>query len=163
VPVEVELDPNEVVARRDRVIEAAVEEALRERVARRVADAMSSDPLVVAPEDTIGEIAERMSDFDAGAALVAEYGRLIGILTSRDMLRALAGRVHSSEARARQWMTADPITVSAATTLEAARILMTEHHVHHLPVVEGERPVGLVSLRDVVRSVSVPLEIGLGF
>jgi sulfide:quinone oxidoreductase len=163
IPVDVELDPNETVARRDRVIEAAVEEALRERVAARVADVMSSDPLVVAPEDTIGEVAERMSDVEAGSALVAEYGRLIGILTSRDMLRALAGRVHSSEARARQWMTADPITVSASTTLEAARILMTEHHVHHLPVVEGERPVGVVSLRDAVRRQTAPEGIGLGF
>lgn len=163
VAVDVELDPTDVVARRDRVIEAAVDEVLRERGVAHVGDVMSSDPIVVAPEDTLGEIAERMADADAGPALVAEYGRLIGILTSRDMLLALAGRVHSSEARARQWMTADPITVSATTTLEAARILMTEHHVHHLPVVEGERAVGLVSLRNVVRSRSVPLEIGLGF
>jgi len=163
VPVDVELDPNDIVARRDRLIGAAVEEALRERGLARVADVMSSDPIVVAPEDTLGEVAERMSDVDAGSALVAEYGRLIGILTSRDMLRALAARVHSSEARARQWMTADPITVSASTTLEAAKILMTEHDVHHLPVVEGEHAVGMVSLRDAVRSESVPMGIGLGF
>ena len=76
--------------------------------------------LVVAPEDTLGEVAEKMRARDVGSALVADYGRLIGILTSRDMLRALAGRVHSSEARVRQWMTAEPITVSATTTLEAA-------------------------------------------
>lgn len=163
VPVDVELDPNDVVARRDRLVEAAVDEALRERGVARVADVMSGDLLVVAPEDTLGEIAERMSDADAGPALVADYGRLIGILTSRDMLRALAARVHSSEARARQWMTADPITVSASTTLEAAKILMTEHHVHHLPVVEGEHAVGMVSLRDAVRSESVRIGIGLGF
>jgi sulfide:quinone oxidoreductase len=163
VSVDLELDPNDVVARRERVIEAAVDEALGDRDVAHVGDVMSSDLLVVAPEDTLGEIAERMSDADAGPALVAEYGRLIGILTSRDMLLALAARVHPSEARARQWMTADPITVSATTTLEAAKFLMTEHHVHHLPVVEGEHAVGLVSLRDAVRSRSVPIEIGLGF
>lgn len=163
VAVNVELDPNDVGVRRERVIEAAIDEALRERGVAQVGDVMSSNPLVVAPEDTLGEIAERMSDADKGPALVAEYGRLIGILTSRDMLLAVAARVHSSEARARQWMTADPITVSATTTIEAAKLLMTEHHVHHLPVVEGEHAVGLVSLRDAVRSQSVPLEIGLGF
>ena len=113
---------------------------------------MTGDPLVVAPEDTIGEVAERMSFLDVGAALVAEYGRLIGILTSRDMLRALAGRVHSSEARVRQWMTADPIVVSPTTTVEAARILMVEHDIHHLPVVEGERPVGMIGMRDAVQT-----------
>jgi CBS domain-containing protein len=115
---------------------------------------MSADPLVVAPEDTLGEVAEKMRGRDVGSALVAEYGRLIGILTSRDMLNVLAGRVHSSEARVRQWMTAEPIAVSVETTLDAAAILMTEHHIHHLPVVEGERPVGMIGMRDVVRSAA---------
>ena len=163
VPVEVELDVAPEEARRDRVIAAAVEEALHERTTARVGEVMASDPLVVAPEDTIGEIAERMSELDVGVALVAQYGRLIGILTARDMLRALAGRVHSSEARAREWMTADPIVVKSETPVEAARILMVEHHVHHLPVVDGERPVGALAMRDVVRGSPIPVEVGLGF
>ncbi len=162
VQVEVELDPEMVGRRRDDLIEAAVEHALLEPGAGRVGDVMSSDVLVVAPEDTLGEVAERMSERDVGSAVVAEYGRLIGILTSRDMLRALAARVHSSEARVRQWMTAEPITVSAATALEAAAILMTEHRIHHLPVVEGERPVGMVGMRDVARSTSPRSLSGLG-
>ena len=144
VPVDVPLDASETVERRDRVVEAAVEDALRGQTAARVAEVMSADPLVVAPEDTLGEVAERLSDLDVGSALVAEYGRLIGIITPRDLLHAIAGRVHPSEARVRQWMTADPITVSRTTPLEAARILMTEHHVHHLPVVDGEQPVGVL-------------------
>ena len=162
VPVEVELEETGVEQRSDRLVLEAVEEALHDRAVARVGDVMTGEPLVVAPEDTIGEVAERMSFLDVGAALVAEYGRLIGILTSRDMLRALAGRVHSSEARARQWMTADPIVVSPATTVEAARILMVEHHIHHLPVVDGERPVGSIGMRDVVRAEPVPMKLGLG-
>ena len=163
VPVEVELEPDAEERRRDRVIATAVEEALRDRATARVGDVMAAEPLVVAPEDTIGEIAERMSQLDVGMALVAQYGRLIGILTARDMLRVLAGRVHSSEARAREWMTAEPIVVTAETPVEAARVLMVEHHVHHLPVVEGERAVGAVEMRDVVAASTVPTEIGLGF
>jgi sulfide:quinone oxidoreductase len=162
VPVEVELEQTGVEQRSDRLVLEAVEEALHDRAVARVGDVMTGDPLVVAPEDTIGEVAERMSFLDVGAALVAEYGRLIGILTSRDMLRALAGRVHSSEARVRQWMTADPIVVSPATTLEAARIVMVEHHIHHLPVVDGERAVGSIGMRDVVRAEAVPMKLGLG-
>ena len=161
VRVEVELDADRVEQRRDRVIAAAVEDVLHERALARVGDLMTSDPLVVAPEDTIGEVAERMASLDVGTALVGEYGRLIGILTSRDMLRALAGRVHSSEARVRQWMTADPIVVSATTSVDAARILMVEHHIHHLPVVEGERPVGTIGMRDVVRMEHVPRGLGV--
>jgi CBS domain-containing protein len=123
---------------------------------------MEREPLLVAPEDTLGEIAERMSELDRGSALVVEFGRLIGILTSRDMLRALAGRVHSSEARARQWMTADPISVNADDTLEAAKVMMAAHRIHHLPVVEDERAVGMVGLRDVVQREIIPMAIGLG-
>jgi CBS domain-containing protein len=101
---------------------------------------------------------------DTGSALVAEYGRLIGILTSRDMLRAAGNRVHPSEARARQWMTAEPISVSPSTAVEAAKVLMLEHHVHHLAVVEGDRPVGMVGMRDVVDAAApIATGIGLGF
>ena len=162
--VEVELDPVAAEYRRDRVLEAALEEALGESGAGTIGAVMTADPLVVAPEDTLGEVAEKMCDRDVGSALVADYGRLIGILTARDMLRALAGRVHSSEARVREWMTAEPIVVAPETALEAAAILMTEHHIHHLPVVDGERPVGMVGMREVVRSAA-PFGTGirLGF
>ncbi len=165
VAVEVELDVDTLGSRRDRLLAAAVDDAMRQTGGATVGQVMSADPLVVAPEDTLGEVAEKMRARDVGSVLVAHYGRLIGVLTSRDMLRVLAGRVHSSEARVREWMTVEPITVSVNTTLEAAALLMTEHHIHHLPVVEGERPVGMVGMRDVVRSASSESlgGIGLGF
>jgi CBS domain-containing protein len=59
-------------------------------------------------------------------------------------------------------MTADPIVVSAQTTVDAARILMVQHDIHHLPVAEGERPVGMIGMRDVVRAEPVPMKLGLG-
>ena len=160
VPVDVELDATKVQGLA----------ALRLEVARdaegegsaTVADVMSSDPLVVAPEDTLGEVAEKMRAGDLGSALVADYGRLIGILTSRDLLRAFAGRVHPSEARVREWMTAEPVTVSAATPIEAAVTLMTEYGFHHLPVVDDERPVGMVGLRQATRQARGRTGIGLG-
>jgi CBS domain-containing protein len=104
-----------------------------------------------------------MRERDLGSALVADYGRLIGILTSRDLLRAFAGRVHPSEARVREWMTAEPVTVSAATPIEAAVTLMTEYGFHHLPVVEDERPVGMLGLRQAARQTHARTRIGLGF
>jgi sulfide:quinone oxidoreductase len=161
VPVEVELDATKVQGLA----------ALRLEVARdaegeggaTVGDVMSTDPLVVAPEDTLGEVAERMRAGDLGSALVADYGRLIGILTSRDLLRAFAGRVHPSEARVREWMTAEPVSVSADTPIEAAVTLMTEYGFHHLPVVEDERPTGMLGLRQAARQARGRVGIGLGF
>jgi CBS domain-containing protein len=128
-----------------------------------VADAMSTEPLVVAPEDTLGEVAEKMRAGDIGSALVADYGRLIGILTSRDLLRAFAGRVHPSEARVREWMTAEPVAVSAETPIEAAVTLMSEYGFHHLPVVDDERPTGMVGLRQAARQARGRTGIGFGF
>ena len=128
-----------------------------------VAAAMSPDPLVVAPEDTLGEVAEQMQRRDVGSAAVAEYGRLIGVLTSRDLLQAFAARVHSSEARVRAWMTAQPFTVTPATTLAAAVLLMTEHGFHHLPVVEGTHVVGMLGLRQAASRAPRKTGIGLGF
>ena len=150
----------------DRLIAEAVDAAIADDTSLRVADVMTTTPLIVAPEDTIGEVAEGMRREDVGSALVAEYGRLIGIMTSRDMLNALAGRVHSSEARVRQWMTADPVTVTPTTTLQAASYLMSSHGFHHLPVVAGEQPIGTVGMRDVLAQAHLadaPIGIGLGF
>jgi len=159
VGVELDLDPAE--HRRDRLLGSALADVASDSD-ETVADVMAADPLVVAPEDTLGEIAEAMARRDVGSALVAEYGQLIGILTSRDLLQALAGRIHSSDARARQWMTVDPITVSPTTALDTAAHLMKELHIHHLPVVEDGRIVGTVGLRDVVRS-RFGAGVGLGF
>lgn len=117
-----------------------------------VGEVMSVEPLVVAPEDTLGEIAEKMRVSDVGSAAVADYGRLIGILTSRDLLRAVAGRAHPSEARARNWMTAEPVTVSPDAPVEVAVTLMTEYGIHHVPVVEAGRPVGMLGLRQAARA-----------
>ena len=130
---------------------------------RSVGEVMSVEPLVVAPEDTLGEIAEKMRARDVGSAAVADYGRLIGILTSRDMLHAFAGRAHPSEARAREWMTAEPVTVSSDAPVEAAVTLMTEYGIHHLPVVEADRPVGMLGLREAARAARRGSSVGLGF
>ena len=110
---------------------------------------MTSDVLTVAPEDTLGEAAQKMVDRGVGSAIVSDYGRLIGILTERDVLRAVADRVHSSEARVRDWMTANPVTASAGMSASDAARTMLDNGFRHLPVVEDDRAVGIVSIRDV--------------
>ena len=116
-----------------------------------VGEMMATDVLSVAPEDTIGEAAQKMVDRGVGAAVVLDYGRLIGIFTERDLMRAVADRVHSSEARVREWMTGEPITISPETSAEEAAQTMLDNGFRHLPVVEGERAVGILSIRDVAR------------
>src|SRR6266542_2409806 len=112
-------------------------------------DIMTEDLLTVAPEDTLGEVATRMVERNVGSVVVFDFGRLIGVLTERDIMRAVAARTHSSDARVREWMTADPITATGDMSIEDAAKTMSEHGFRHLPVVEGDRAVGIVSIRDV--------------
>jgi CBS domain-containing protein len=124
-----------------------------------IADVMRPDFIEVAPEDTLGEVAERMTAKNVGAVVVKDYGRLIGILTERDMLKAMAARVHTSEARVRQWMTEDPITASAEMDVEKAARVMLDNGFRHLPVMnESGQVTGVVSLRRVVAATQSAAE-----
>jgi CBS domain-containing protein len=116
-------------------------------------DMMARAFVTAAPEDTLGELAEQLAEADAGSALVLEYGRLTGILTSRDIVRAVASRVHPSEARVREWMSAAPVTGTRELPIDCAAWLMLEGGFHHLPVIENDRPVGVVGLRSVVSAL----------
>jgi sulfide:quinone oxidoreductase len=135
-------------------------------VPRTVAAVMRRDPLLVTAETRLDDVVRTMRRRDDGSVLVVDDGELlVGILTARDVLRAVASDVSPSQAPVGQWMTAQPVAVEPPTTLDAAEALMTEYGVHHLPVVEDGRPVGMVGLRDVTRARRHPerLSVGLGF
>jgi CBS domain-containing protein len=119
---------------------------------KSLGDVLVREIVSVAPEDTLGEAAERMAEQGVGSSVVLDAGRLIGILTERDLLRAVAGRVHTSEARVREWMTEDPVTAAASTSAEEAVRTMLDRGFRHLPVIEGGRTVGVVSLRELMRA-----------
>jgi len=121
-----------------------------------LADVMRPELIEAAPEDTLGEVAERMTAVNVGAVVVKDFGRLIGILTERDLLKAMAARVHTSEARVRQWMTPEPITAAHDMDVEEAARVMLENGFRHLPVIdEGGQVTGVVSLRRVVAATNV--------
>ena len=113
-----------------------------------VADLMVKDVLTVDPSDTIGEAAEKMNAANVGAVVVVEdFARIVGIVTERDILRAVAQRARAAEARVRQWMTESVITIEPETTVEDAAKMMFERNFRHLPVTKDGRLLGIVSLR----------------
>ena len=117
----------------------------------KLAEIMTSDVLKVDPSDTIGETAQQMVELGVSSAVVSDYGRLIGIVTERDLTRAVAGRVHSSEARVREWMTSEPVTLTRDASPEEAAKVMLDNGFRHIPIVDGEQIVGIVSIGDVAR------------
>lgn len=113
---------------------------------------MSRNLLTVSPDVSLREVAERMVSRDVGAALVTQGERLVGILTERDVLRAVARGTPESTAVA-DLMTSDPETMEPDESTEHAAVLMIHGGFRHLPVVEGEEVVGMLSIRDLMRVV----------
>ena len=111
---------------------------------------MSRELLTVEAELPLAEVAERMCAKNVGAALVLEGERLAGILTEHDVLRAVARGIRD-DALVTDWMTAGPETIEPDESTTHAATLMIHGGFRHLPVVEGERVVGMLSIRDLMR------------
>ena len=113
---------------------------------------MSRDLLTVGAGDALKEVAQRMVDRDVGAVLVMEGKDLVGILTERDVLRAVAAGVQD-ETVVSDHMTRDPDTMSPDDTTQHAAVLMIHGGFRHMPLVEGDEVVGMLSIRDLMRVV----------
>jgi CBS domain-containing protein len=114
---------------------------------------MSRDLLAVDTGVSIADVARRMVERNVGAVLVlGEDERLAGILTERDLMRAVARGVRD-EALVGDCMTRDPETIAPDESTDHAAVLMIHGGFRHLPVVEGEAVVGMISIRDLVALV----------
>ena len=117
-----------------------------------VENIMSRALLTVETTATLTEAAREMHSHSVGAVLVLAGERLEGILTERDVLRAVAtGQVEGTHVAA--WMTRDPETVGLDDSSGHAASLMIHGGFRHLPVVDGGEPVGILSIRDLMRLV----------
>lgn len=113
----------------------------------------------VAPNATILDALAVMAEHDIGAVLVIEDGRLLGIFSERDYARkvVLKGLV-SRDVQVTQLMTPRPRTVSPSSTVEEVMNMMTENRFRHLPVVENDQLVGIVTIGDMVKSMVLQQE-----
>src|SRR5262245_14204283 len=119
-----------------------------------IREIMSADLVTVSPGSTVAEAATVMGGHHVGSALVMEGDELIGIFTERDILRALSQDFDAPTHHVSQWMTRDPVTVGPDSSADEALQLMLDGNFRHLPVCEGSRAVGVVSLRDVSRTAT---------
>ncbi len=108
----------------------------------------------IAPDATVYAALELMAEKDIGALLVLEEDNLVGVISERDYARkvVLKGRF-SKDTRVREIMTEDVVYVSPERTIEECMALMTAKRVRHLPVLEGGRLIGIISIGDVVKAV----------
>ena len=107
--------------------------------------------LSVEPETSLGDVAKRMRIEDADSVAVMSSGRLQGIITERDLVRAIADGVNPQQAKADVIMTADPATVTADEDVDVVAVKMMRLGIRHLPVLDEDgKPVGMISARDLV-------------
>lgn len=105
----------------------------------------------VSPTSTVYDAIALMADKNIGALLVMEGQRLVGMFTERDYTRKVILRGKSSKSTAvREIVSAPVISVDPCSTVEDCMRLMTEHRIRHLPVLDNERVVGIVSIGDLV-------------
>jgi CBS domain-containing protein len=114
-----------------------------------VGEVMNRDLITVDPATTVAEAATVMGGKHVGSALVMDDGRLSGIFTERDIVRALGEHFDAAGHPVSHWMTANPRTIGPDDSTDQALEMMLSGGFRHLPVVEGGEVVGMLSLRDV--------------
>ena len=124
-----------------------------------IRDVMTPNPRCVSPDDSIQSAAQIMRDEDTGAVPVCDDGRAVGIVTDRDIVvRAIAeGQVNRP---VRDIATREIISATPDMSTREAAELMSEHQVRRLPVVDGNRLVGIVSLGDLAVKEAKDSRIG---
>jgi CBS domain-containing protein len=135
----------------------------RRRLPLRVEDIMVSPPVTVTKNTSIQDAARIMYEKRIGSVLVVDdEGKLVGIVTERDIVFACAQGWDASRHAVWEIMTENPATIRPSDNVVAAMEKMRQLGVRHLPVVDEEgRPVGMVSFRDIMDLVLMLVEIGV--
>ena len=115
-----------------------------------VSNHMSSDILTTSAEERLADAAKRMVERGVGAVLILAGERLEGILTERDLMKAVAAG-YSEDAKVADWMTRHPETIEADDSTGHAAALMIHGGFRHLPVLDEGRVAGIISIRDLMR------------
>jgi CBS domain-containing protein len=108
----------------------------------------------VRPEDTVYEALRLLAQYEVGALMVMETGKLVGVFSERDYTRkiALAGR-HSRDTKVAEIMSSQVVSVTSKTGTRACMTLMSERKIRHLPVVDGPLVLGMISIRDLMNDI----------
>lgn len=117
-------------------------------------DSKGTEVWTIAPNTTVLDALNLLAEKNIGALVVVEDGRVCGIVSERDYARKIR-LLHrdSRDTAVREIMTSDVWTITRAQSVTDCMSVMTDHHIRHLPVVENDELIGLISVGDVVKAV----------
>lgn len=119
-------------------------------------DSKGRDVLTVDPDSTVRDAIEKMAEISAGTALVMEGGRVVGIVSERDVIRKVVLlNKNLSEVKVKEIMTTDLTSITQETSLDDCMQLITEKRIRHLPVICSGNLCGIISIGDVVKYLIV--------
>lgn len=125
----------------------------------QLADLMATDVLTVSPDTTIADTARRMIARETTAAVVIENDQLVGLISEHDLMRAIPDGCNP-ETPVSERMSRHVTTASPATSIPEAMAIMVEGRFRHLPVLDGGRVLGMVSMRELMSWTSLRLRLG---
>jgi CBS domain-containing protein len=121
---------------------------------KNILQSKGSDIWTIAPDTLVFDALKVLAEKNIGALLVVESDRLVGIFSERDYARKVALKGGTSHNVAvRNIMTSEPVSVTPDKSMEECMTLMTAKHIRHLPVMENDKLVGIISIGDVVKAV----------
>jgi len=115
----------------------------------KISEIMTQAAVTDSSEDTLKEACDKMRHSQTSSILIMDGERMIGIVTERDVVKAVAQGLDPKETRVKDLMTTDIVTIGPMTRLKEAAELMATKWIRHLPIVEGSKVVGMISQRDL--------------
>jgi len=115
----------------------------------KISEIMTQAAVTDSSEDTLTEACDKMRHNQTSSILIMDGERMIGIVTERDVVKAVARGLDPKETRVKDLMTTDIVTIGPMTTLKDAAEIMASKWIRHLPIVEGSKVVGMISQRDL--------------
>lgn len=119
-----------------------------------VGELLRMEPITVDANATIQDTARVMSDRNVSSVMAMESGKLVGVVTDRDLRRRCVAVGRSGDEPVSAIMTRDPVTIQQSSLMVQALMTMTRLHIHHLPVMNGDQLVGMVTATDLARQQS---------
>ncbi len=124
------------------------------KLVKHLLDAKGRHIISISPDASVLEAIKIMADKNVGSLVVMEDDKLVGIVTERDYARKVIVKGRSSEStHVAEIMTTNVVTTSSAETVDRCMALMTEMRIRHLPVLEDNRVIAMISIGDLVQAI----------